>query len=119
MPADRQVIVWDDDSACGPTEATAPRAVHGFSSAAESLAHALNLSLRSLHRQLRDEGTSLQKLKDESRRNLAVERLERTAHSGKQIAHDVGFRSEQSFRRAFKQMDRQSPGGFRRRTLTE
>ena len=82
----------------------------------ESVASALKISLRTLHRQLRDGGGSLQELKNEVRRDLAMERLERSSRSIKQIAHDVGFRSEKSFMRAFKQWTATSPAEFRRRT---
>jgi AraC-like DNA-binding protein len=82
------------------------------------VASALNVSLRTLHRQLRNEGTSLQKLKNEIRRSLATERLERTSRSVKQIAHDVGFQSENSFMRAFKQWTAKSPVKYRRQALS-
>ena len=81
----------------------------------ESVASALKVSLRTLHRQLRDSGGSLQELKNEVRCDLAIERLERTSRSIKQIAHDVGFHSEKSFMRAFKQWTATSPVEFRRR----
>jgi AraC-like DNA-binding protein len=82
----------------------------------ESVASALRVSLRTLHRQLRDSGGSLQELKNEVRCDLAMERLERSSRSIKQIAHDVGFQSEKSFMRAFKQWTATSPAEFRRRT---
>jgi AraC-like DNA-binding protein len=81
----------------------------------ESVASALNVSLRTLHRRLREGGGSLQELKNEVRRDLAVDRLERTSRSIKQIAHEVGFQSEKSFMRAFKQWTARSPAEFRRR----
>ena len=80
----------------------------------ESVASALKVSLRTLHRQLRDSGGSLQELKNEVRCDLAIARLERTSRSIKQIAHDVGFQSEKSFMRAFKQWTARSPAEFRR-----
>jgi AraC-like DNA-binding protein len=83
----------------------------------ELVANALSVSLRTLHRQLRNEGTSLQEVKNEIRRDLAIGRLERTSRSVKQIAHDVGFNSEKAFMRAFKQWTAKSPGTFRRGAL--
>jgi AraC-like DNA-binding protein len=80
----------------------------------EALASALNLSLRTLHRQLKDEGASLQALKDEARRERAIELLSRTAHPLKRVAEAVGFGNEKSFARAFKQWTGQAPGMFRR-----
>jgi AraC-like DNA-binding protein len=81
---------------------------------AESLARALNVSTRTLHRQLRDEGASLQALKDEARRERATQALERSERPVKQIAREVGFRSEKSFSRAFKGWTGDTPLGYRR-----
>jgi len=86
--------------------------------AGESVACALNVSLRTLHRRLLKEGTSLQKVKNGVRRDLAIERLERTSRSIKQIARDVGFHNEKSFMRAFKQWTGESPVEYRRKAAT-
>jgi len=80
---------------------------------ADALAQALNLSVRSLHRQLKDEGVSLQALKDEVRRDQASELLLRTDRPVKQVAQAVGFGNEKSFARAFKQWTGRSPREFR------
>jgi AraC-like DNA-binding protein len=87
--------------------------------AGESVASALNVSLRTLHRRLLEEGTSLQKVKDEVRRDLATERLVRTSRSIKQIAGDVGFHNEKSFMRAFKQWTGVSPVEYRRKATAQ
>lgn len=79
----------------------------------ESLARELHVSPRTLHRQLQEEGASLQALKDEVRRERAVELLHRTTKPIKQIARAVGFLSEKSFSRAFKQWTGTSPEAFR------
>jgi AraC-like DNA-binding protein len=81
----------------------------------ESVASALNVSLRTLHRRLREEGATLQSLKDEARRDLATERLVRTSRSIKQIARETGFHNEKSFMRAFKQWTGESPVSYRRK----
>ena len=86
-----------------------PGAAHN----AESLAAQLNLSARTLHRQLREEGASLQRLKDEVREQLAREALQRTQRPIKQIAQLAGFRNEKSFIRAFQGWTGQGPGEFR------
>ena len=80
---------------------------------AEALAGALNVSVRTLHRQLRDEGASLQAVKDEVRLGQAADQLRRTSRPVKQIALDVGFASEKSFSRAFRQWTGSSPVEFR------
>ena len=80
---------------------------------AETLAAALNLSPRSLHRQLQDEGASLQQLKDEVRSEKAKNLLLRTTKPIKQVAAASGFRNEKSFIRAFRVWTVSSPSGFR------
>jgi AraC-like DNA-binding protein len=80
---------------------------------AEALADALNISVRTLHRQLRSEGTSLQEQKDRVRRDLAIELLLRTTRSVKQIARAASFQNEKSFTRAFRQWTGDSPTEYR------
>jgi AraC-like DNA-binding protein len=84
---------------------------------AEAIAWHLHLSLRSLHRHLRDEGASLQRLKDEVRRERAQALLVRTDHPVKQVALAVGFADEKAFARAFKGWTGETPHGFRRRAV--
>ena len=81
---------------------------------ADALATLLHLSTRTLHRQLHEEGVSLQALKDEVRQAQAADQLRRTARPIKQIALAVGFRNEKSFSRAFRAWTGESPGAFRR-----
>lgn len=80
---------------------------------AETLAAALNMSPRSLHRQLQEEGASLQQLKDEVRFERAKDLLLRTSKPIKQVAAAAGFRNEKSFIRAFRAWAGVSPGGLR------
>ena len=72
------------------------------------------MSSRTLHRQLHEEGVSLQALKDEVRREQAMDQLRRSSRPIKQIALAVGFRNEKSFSRAFRGWTGESPGEFRR-----
>jgi AraC-like DNA-binding protein len=81
---------------------------------ASRLAQALGLSVRTLHRQLQQEGTSVQALKGQVRQERAQALLERSALALKQIAAEIGFRNEKSFIRAFKQWTGQSPAAWRR-----
>ena len=89
---------------------THPQQTHN----ADALATLLNLSARSLHRQLKDEGATLQALKDEVRRERASELLLRTNRPVKQVAEAAGFLNEKSFIRAFKGWTGLAPGEFRR-----
>jgi AraC-like DNA-binding protein len=80
---------------------------------AEGLARALNISLRSLHRHLRLEGASVQSLKDEVRCRRAQDLLRRTRQPVKQIAHQLGYRSDKSFARAFREWTGATPSDWR------
>jgi len=89
--------------------AAQPESSHG----AEALARLLHVSSRTLHRQLKEEGASLQQLKDEVRLERAKALLLRTSKPIKQVAAAVGFRNEKSFGRAFSQWQGTSPSRFR------
>ena len=69
---------------------------------ADEVAAHLGLSTRTLHRQLREEGASLQQLKDSVRRERALELLLKTRKPIKQVAAEVGFANDKSFMRAFR-----------------
>lgn len=89
------------------------RAQAGNAYTADALAAALHVSVRTLHRQLNEEGASLQGIKDETRRELAIELLTRSSRPIKQIAQATGYRNEKSFARAFKEWTGESPGRYR------
>lgn len=80
---------------------------------ADMLARRLHVSVRTLHRHLQEEGSSLQQVKDEARRDRAMELLTRTARPIKQVAQAVGFSNERSFARAFRQWTGSTPSEFR------
>jgi AraC-like DNA-binding protein len=81
---------------------------------ADGLAGVLHMSARTLHRQLKEEGASLQRLKDEVRCERAKDLLYRSGKPVKQVAAATGFRNEKSFIRAFRQWTGLSPAEFRR-----
>ncbi|MFZ4287842.1 AraC family transcriptional regulator [Variovorax sp. HJSM1_2] len=83
-------------------------------SAAEALAHQLNISVRTLHRQLLAEGTTLLALKNEARLAHATVLLRQSAMPLKKVALAVGFQNEKSFARAFHAWTGQPPGAFRK-----
>ncbi len=87
----------------------APLAAHN----AADLAAQLNLSPRTLHRQLKEEGASLQALKDAVRRDIATDLLQRSRRPIKQVALAAGFQNEKSFIRAFKGWTGMTPGEWR------
>ncbi|MEY4978846.1 MAG: Urease operon transcriptional activator [Pseudomonadota bacterium] len=80
---------------------------------AHDLAAQLGLSARSLHRQLQAEGATLQALKDDTRRQRAMDLLQRTQKPLKQVAEAAGFQNEKSFMRAFKDWTGVTPGEWR------
>jgi AraC-like DNA-binding protein len=82
---------------------------------ADDLANQLNMSTRSLYRQLQEEGASWQQLKTQHAMTLA--RLALLTHNWpiKQVASHCGFANEKSFMRAFRQHTGHSPAAFRRR----
>lgn len=79
----------------------------------ETLATALNMSPRSLHRQLQEEGASLQQLKEQVRLERAEDLLLRITKPVKQMAASSGFRNEKGFMRAFQDWVGMSPAAFR------
>ncbi len=86
-----------------------PAAAH----TAEDVAAQINTSVRTLHRQLKEEGVSLQRLKNEVRRERAIKLLLQTRKPVKQIAAAVGFDSEKSFARAFREWTGMAPSRLR------
>ena len=77
----------------------------------------MNISARTLHRQLKEEGASLQALKDAVRFERAKDLLNRSDKPIKQVATAVGFKNEKSFIRAFRLATGTSPAAFRQAHL--
>ena len=81
---------------------------------ADVLANALHLSTRTLHRQLKDQGTSLQALKNSVRVELATELLQRTQLPINKIALAVGLDNDKGFIRAYRHLTGLNPGAYRK-----
>jgi len=79
-----------------------------------TLAARLHLSPRTLQRRLSDEGTSLQALVDETRRNLALRLLESEVPIA-EATYLLGFSEPSAFHRAFKRWTGQTPAQLRGR----
>jgi AraC-like DNA-binding protein len=79
----------------------------------EALALSLNLSASSLRRRLMDEGASYQELKDQLRRDLAIDALSRTGKPVADIAAELGFAEPGAFHRAFRRWTGSRPGAYR------
>lgn len=96
-----------------PERARAWLCAHPQQATAEHLAQALQVSVRSLQRQLCAAHTSVQALKDQVRQEQAQQHLLRTRWPIKRIAAQVGFENEKSFIRAFKTWTGLTPHAFR------
>jgi AraC-like DNA-binding protein len=78
-------------------------------------ARELGLSERTLHRRLRDEGSSFRAVKDGLRRSLALAQLEQTAKPIADIAADLGYSEPSAFFRAFHGWTGEAPSEHRKR----
>ncbi|WP_088282179.1 AraC family transcriptional regulator [Ideonella sp. A 288] len=79
----------------------------------EAVSARLAVSPQTLRRRLRDEGRGFQQIKDETRRDAAIELLLQTALPLPEIARRVGFSEASTFHRAFKQWTGVAPGEYR------
>ncbi|WP_439135949.1 AraC family transcriptional regulator ligand-binding domain-containing protein, partial [Pseudomaricurvus sp.] len=77
--------------------------------ALKTLAKNLNLSPQTLHRRLKQEGTSYQQIKDNVRREIALHKLVKENRTVNEVAELVGFSEARSFTRAFRQWTGMSP----------
>ena len=66
------------------------------------VAKELGFSSQTLHRRLKESATSYQKIKDNLRREVAIQKLVNESLSVEQVADIVGFSEPRSFTRAFK-----------------
>ncbi|HET9577857.1 MAG TPA: AraC family transcriptional regulator ligand-binding domain-containing protein [Usitatibacter sp.] len=82
----------------------------------DAAARALNVSPRTLHRRLREEGTSFRAIKAALRRDLALARLEKTRERVADIAAELGYSEPSAFFRAFHGWTGEAPTVHRRRT---
>ena len=84
----------------------------------EEVAQQLRTSPSSLQRHLAAEHTSLQWLKDDLRRDLAISRLSTSRVSLVQLASELGFSDSPTFQRAFKRWTGQNCTAYRRERAT-
>ena len=83
------------------------------------IAHALNVSARTLQRKLVEAGTSFRELSDSVRGQLAQEYLTDGDVSIAEVAFLLGFSEQSSFNRAFRGWTGESPGRWRRRMVAQ
>jgi AraC-like DNA-binding protein len=75
---------------------------------------AMRLSVTSVKRKLRAEGETYQGILDLTRKELAIQYLQETALTPKEISHRLGFSNVHNFRRAFKGWTGVNPSHFQR-----
>jgi AraC-like DNA-binding protein len=77
------------------------------------IAARFNLSETTMHRRLKYEGVSYQQLKNDIRRDIAIEYLTHTDLSLQDISEQLDFHDASAFHRAFKKWTGVSPGTYR------
>jgi AraC-like DNA-binding protein len=84
----------------------------------DSLSRQLQMPASTLRRKLSQEGQSYQAIKDNLRRDLAINTLSGSSRSIEEIAIGLGFADPSAFHRAFKKWTGSSPGEHRRTLST-
>ena len=84
----------------------------------EAVGQALSMTPQTLRRRLRDEGQGYQAIKDDLRRDVAIEYLNQPELTLLDIANRLGFSEASTFHRAFKGWTGVSPGAYRQTHLS-
>ena len=77
------------------------------------IAHHFNMSEATIQRRLKSEGFSYQQLKNDIRRDIAIELLSNSPLSLQDISIELNFNDPSAFHRAFKKWTGVSPGAYR------
>lgn len=92
---------------------------HGaYSAGVAEVAEALHMSVRTLSRHLAAEGTRFQAVKDECRRDFAIQALTRSEQPLTTLAEALGFQDQACFSRAFRSWTGDTPAAYRRANPT-
>ncbi|MGW7533133.1 AraC family transcriptional regulator ligand-binding domain-containing protein [Amycolatopsis sp. NPDC054798] len=81
--------------------------------APDDIADRLGISAQHLRRLLRAEHTSIGRIRDAVRRDIAIASLSRGGESIEKLAQRLGFSEASAFRRAFRRWTGRSPGDYR------
>ncbi|MGK5093545.1 AraC family transcriptional regulator [Deltaproteobacteria bacterium TL4] len=79
----------------------------------DKVSETLHLSARTLRRQLKNEGSSYQKILDDVRKQLALQYLANTHWTVEEIANLLHYSDPSNFRRAFRKWTGTAPGTYR------
>ncbi|MBB3047696.1 AraC-like DNA-binding protein [Litorivivens lipolytica] len=79
----------------------------------DAIARSLDCDVRTLRRRLTEEGSSYRSIKDQLRRDIAIERLRSSEIALPELAAQLGFADSSSFRRAFVKWTGRQPGFYR------
>ena len=106
-------MVDDDNSLSAQIVALIGRDFSRPPPSAEKVAETLNLSLSTLRRRLLVEKTTFQTIKDECRKNSAIEYMSAPQLSINDVAGLMGFDEPSAFFRSFKRWTGMTPGEYR------
>lgn len=81
----------------------------------DSFAQSLHMTPSTLRRRLEEEGQSFQAIKDQLRRDMAIQYLCHTSKTVTEISSELGFAEASAFHRAFKKWTGTCPGEYRTR----
>lgn len=85
----------------------------------QRVAEALHISVRTLQRGLREEGTTYTRILDSTRKDLALAYVRDPAYTLAEITYLLGFSDTSSFSRAFRRWAGVSPLAYREREATD
>lgn len=112
-----ELLIMEEDSSGNKVSAQVRAMIgHDFSEGFprfDTISGALNMSMPTLRRRLKREGTTFQQLKDRCRCDAAKLYLGRPEQSINQVAMQLGFTDPSAFHRSFKKWTGQTPGQFR------
>ena len=81
----------------------------------EDIAYRLHVSLRTVQRRLKEEGSSYRAIKSALRRDIALSKIEKSKKSVGEIANELGYAETSAFFRAFVDWTGETPTSYRRR----
>lgn len=113
-PFQLHVMVDDDKSLKSQVVAMIGKDFSRDLPSADEVANALHMSVSTLRRRLLEEGTSYQKIKDDCRKDAAINYMNSPQLSINDVAGLMGFDEPSAFFRSFKKWTGMTPGEYRK-----